>query len=413
MIVSSLPLSPCLTRLQSELEQGNMLALEYFWQEVERRGGPLIELVEHDPAQMLVSFLWRDPGDTRSVVVIGGPAYLGDDDANQMQRFLATDLWYKTYQVPADLRATYKFLVNKTLTLCQEEQDLLQYALLSDVDPLNPRKTSAPLVLPGKDRRAYVSILELPLAPTPIWTRAHAHVPRGHIKLLMLESKILKNKYHLAIYTPPGYVQVGKPYNLLFLFDSWMYMEAIPVSTIMDNLLYAGSIDPYIVVMHSHLDYVTRNRELSYSRPFTDFLAQEFVPWLHQHYHVAWEPEHNIVGGVSLGGVAAAFVGFMCPELFGNVLAQSGSFGATMATMNGEWIIEQFACSPKLPLRFSLEVGSLERTVNFDHVTANLRLRDILRARGYEVSFTEFHGGHDAICWRESFAERLLCLQKP
>lgn len=409
MTTSSRLLSPRLVRLQYELEQGHTSALPSFWQDIARQGSPLIEPIENDPAHFLVSFLWRDDGNTRSVVLVGGPAYLGTD--NQMQRLLSTDLWYKTYQAPADLRATYKFLLNEQLSTHPDEQEMMNYALCSHVDPFNPNQISAPHLLPDRLQRTSVSLLELPHAPASPWTITQPHIPHGNIKLFMLNSSILHNTYHLAIYTPPGYKPTGKPYKLLLLFDSWMYMDAIPAPTIMDNLLHARAIDPHIIVMHSHLEFAARNRELSYSRLFTDFLAHELIPWLHQRYHITSDPTQCIIGGASLGGVAATFSALTHPELFGNVLSQSGSFGATTPTLNGQWLIQQFAQHPMLPLRFSLEVGSLERIPNFDHLTANLHLRDVLLTRGYEVHFTQFHGTHDAHCWRASFADHLLHLQ--
>lgn len=41
---------------------------------------------------------------------------------------------------------------------------------------------------------------------------------------------------------------------------------------------------------------------------------------------------------------------------------------------------------------------------------AGRRLRDALRAKGYDVDYRETNGGHDYLCWREELAEGLAVL---
>jgi enterochelin esterase family protein len=388
------------------------MALERFWQEVETTGSPLIETLEGDASQRLVTFLWRDQGDTRNVVLVGGPASIGAFAENQMQRFLRTDLWYKTYQLPVDLRTTYQLSVNDPLTPCLDVQHLLKRMMFARSDPLNPQPITSPLGLPGRHQLRQVSVLELPQAPVQPWLTAQPHVPRGRVKMSLWHSQSLLTKYHIAVYTPPGYCQDGAPYSVLLLFDGWMYMNYAALPTVLDNLLYAGKIPPCVVVMHSQLDYPTRNRDLLCSRPFVDALLQEFVPWIREQYHVTAQPERSIVGGVCAGGLAAAYTALLAPELFGNVLAQSGSFWwqAQEPSIEGmeekAWLIQQFEHSPKLPLRFSLEIGTFDRYTLVDPVTANYQFRDVLLANGYDVRFAAFNGGHDFICWRGSFVDR-------
>ncbi|HVC81693.1 MAG TPA: alpha/beta hydrolase-fold protein, partial [Chloroflexota bacterium] len=60
--------------------------------------------------------------------------------------------------------------------------------------------------------------------------------------------------------------------------------------------------------------------------PIVTFLAEELLPWLRHRYQVVVDPARTIVGGSSLGGLASAYVALERPDLFGAVLAQSGSF---------------------------------------------------------------------------------------
>jgi enterochelin esterase family protein len=69
-----------------------------------------------------------------------------------------------------------------------------------------------------------------------------------------------------------------------------------------------------------------RDDELACDVPFAEFLATELVPWIYKDYAATNDPSRTIVGGSSRGGLAAAFAGFQHPEVFGNVLSQSGSY---------------------------------------------------------------------------------------
>jgi enterochelin esterase family protein len=97
------------------------------------------------------------------------------------------------------------------------------------------------------------------------------------------------------------------------------------------------------------------------------------------------------------------------------VLSQSGSFyWWAPGEDEHEWLIRQFVTSRKLPVRFYLDVGLLELGIPRRHaptaVAANRHLRDVLQAKGYEVHYEEFNGGHDHFNWRGTFADGLLAL---
>src|SRR5205085_2867818 len=149
------------------------------------------------------------------------------------------------------------------------------------------------------------------------------------------------------------------------LFDGDIYTSWVPAPTICDNLIAAGHIPPLIIVM---LDSPRREQELYCDDAFVTFLVDELAPWVRQTYRVTSDPCQTIVGGVSAGGLAAAFVGLRHPEIFGNVLSQSGAFGWSRETADATawsyeipppdaWLIQQFATAERLPLRFHLEAG--------------------------------------------------------
>ena len=73
----------------------------------------------------------------------------------------------------------------------------------------------------------------------------------------------------------------------------------------------------------------------------------------------------------------------------------------------------QFISSPRKSIRFYLDAGSAEfnATGGSDSILFCTRVfRDVLRARGYEVHYQEFVGGHDYLSWRGTLADGLIAL---
>jgi enterochelin esterase-like enzyme len=207
--------------------------------------------------------------------------------------------------------------------------------------------------------------------------------------------------------------RAAEPIDHVLLFDGQACIDLLDVPTVLDNLLAESRIPSLVVVMVDNPDRETRNRELPCHQPFADFLARELLPWARARYHVTDDPARTIVGGQSYGGLAATFAGLRYPEVFGNVLSQSGSFWwKPDGDEEHEWLTRQFVDSPALPLRFYLDVGLLENSYEEgpSQRCTNRHMRDILRAKGYPVHYVEYNGGHDYVWWRGTLADGLLAL---
>jgi enterochelin esterase family protein len=416
--------SPRLAALQQALLADDGRALEQFWHEVTARGAPLVEPMPHAEDHVLVTFLWRATPPITNVVVVGGLAGWGEFSQQQMTRLLDSDVWFRTYPARMDLRATYQLSPNDSLVDAPDVTDWAARTATWQTDPLNPHTYTFPSAdaEPTSTGRV-VSLLELPAAPPQPWITPRPGIPMGRVERHRLRSAILGNERDVWVYIPPDYTPGGQPYDLLILFDGPDYIRLIPTPTILDNLLTAGRLAPHVALLIDSLDQETRNRELPCYPPFCDFLGGELLPWAHQHYHITSDPARTIIGGSSFGGLAAAFAGLRHPELFGNVLSQSGTFwwypGFTFWSKpvdqnEGEWLARQFMAAPRLSLRFYLDVGLLERgsdLINLpDQVDATRHMRDSLQAKGYMVRYAEFYGGHEYLCWRGTLADGLLAL---
>jgi enterochelin esterase family protein len=295
-------------------------------------------------------------------------------------------------------------------------------------DPLNPKRWGVDARSVDAPEYQGTSIVEMPDAPAQPWLAEKPGVAAGQIETHQFRSALLKNEREISVYLPPGYSGTGKPYPVLVLFDGKAYLggknqiAAVPTPTILNNLISERRIPP-IVALFIGNPPGARSRELPCNSLFADFLASELLPWAHGLYNFARDPRQTVVGGSSFGGLAATCAGLRHPETFGNILSQSGSFWWTPPKSNNSsdtegdsepnWVAKQFIASPKLPLRFYLDAGSEEVDFSGNGTSILLttrNLRDVLLAKGYDVYFQEFAGGHDYLSWRGTLADGLILL---
>lgn len=403
------PLSPRLATLRDRLKSGDRKALADFWKEISERGAPIVEPATGSDREMLVTILWRATEETRNVFVFHLPPI-----DKPMARLLDTDLWYKTFRLQKGARFIYRLATN--LPDPKEWTSLARFGNAMRRDPLNPLEFAERANELNPYEVTFFSAVELPSAEPQLWSVARPKVPTGRVQRDKFNSKLLRNERPIWIYTPHSYAPNKKPYGLLVLSDGELYVNSARVATTLDNLIAAGLIPPLVAVMVNNPD---RGRELSCSSAYADFLAQEIVPWARANYHATDRPEQTIIGGVSLGGLAAACVGFKHPEVFGNVLSQSGSFWWKPDNeKDWEWLTRQFAANARLPLRFSFEAGLLENTSGAPPgqpippplLVVNRNLRDTLQSKGYSVHYTEFNGNHTLFNWRGTLASHLIAL---
>jgi len=399
------PPSPRIATLVRQLLQGDPGAAARFWQEVGRRGTPLVEGVEEGASGLVVTFLWR--GNTERAVFLLGT--IGQDA--RLTHVLGTDVWYHTYRLRPDLRFTYRLApVYGAFSLDPGTPgyDREKIQATAQADPRNPRRYPA-------QGPPLLSLVELPAAPPQPWVARRPGVPAGWVEQGSLHSARLGGARAIAVYTPAGYRGDAPPYPLLVFLDGSAYLEPLPTPAILDNLQAARALPPVVAVFVGRLEAAERDRDLACHSPFTAFLAEEVLPWVRQRYRVTTDPARTVVAGSSRGGLAAACAALAHPELFGNVLAQSGGFAWRPAGDPApEWLRRQLAGLPRLPLRFHLDVGLLETqpppSGGPSVLDANRRLRDTLRSLGYGVDYAEYAGGRSHVNWQGTLPEGLRAL---
>ena len=412
--------SPRLAALQRDLKAGNQSALETFWQEVNKSGTPLVETIKGNEKNALVTFLWRSKEPTHVVI-------LSDFGANvaslTLTRLTTTDVWYKTYRLPNDSRFLYQFSVDDPEFPFEGEAES-KYPTQSQPDPLNPRRYdyAKPMIF---------SIVELPAAPSLELSTPNPDVPRGVVRRFgeTLKSRILGNERSIFVYQPPGYSKTAAtPYPLLIFGASYINQTRLPV--ILNNLIAKRRIPPVVAVFiafpPSSAGQNLQDEEESGDKPLGDFIAKELLPWVRERVNVTNDPRRIVIGGASAGGHSAAFVALQHPEAIGNVIAQSGAFWRGIGHTAFYWAAPEHddgregfaravASSPVAAARFYLTVGRLENGTAFNDgrisaLQASRHVRDVLLAKGYNVTLRETGGGHDPYNWESALPDALVAL---
>ena len=422
--------SPIISKLDQDLIEGNRSALGEFWKKIEHTGAPIIEPFEVDENYKLVTFVVKGTKDTKNAVII--TALANQDDVltnNVCEHIENTNLFYKTFKVLNGIRTIYTISKNNNLRYNRFYDNIILNWHTCSPDPFNSKKFYQRYRREGQKIEIEYSVLEMPDTKPRKWTLKDDKVPSGKVEEIDLYSKILDMNRKIWVYTPPNFTKTGKKYHFLVIFDGKAFLEFTRPPVIFDNLIAKNKITPLVAVFIHNYSGFQRGKDLDCYPPFAEFIAKELVSWARENYYISSDPNEAILMGSSSGALAAAFIGYKYPNIFRNILSQSGFYGwfpgnlffQRMRYYYGKdfvrwwdkedeqepfWLIRQFYKREKLPLKFYVNVGNLEtRTMPSVH-----RFREVLQEKGYEHYYEEYPGGHEYIAWREHLPEGLIYL---
>ena len=353
---------------------------------------PVIDATPVSASETRITYVCPGDRDTERVVLYGGP-----DFGVVMRRLGKTNLFLGTQLVANDARFAYSFT-------------------LREVHRSGPNGEVE--IAEAVDRGPW--LLEMPDAPKQPDIVAKEGVLKGNTVQATIKSTVLSEERTVTVYTPAGY-DGTVPCNLLIIFDGVTYGgrpggedSSIPAPVILDNLIATKRIGPTVAVLIWTMG--KRNRDLTGSKPFADFIAGEVVPWARAHYTILTGAGSVVVAGSSLGGFAASWCAFHHAEAIGNVLSQSGAYWVTSDWQNVRppypretgMLIEMFKREKQLPIRFYISIGRYD--LGAAMLGSNRELRDVLQTKGYDVDYRELDGGHDYEQWRGTLSDGLVSL---
>lgn len=265
----------------------------------------------------------------------------------------------------------------------------------AQADPLNPNTFGEQKT----DRWNRFSLLDLSPARYCSVQATAKPLVHGTLSRQSFSSHILGNARDVMIYQPRG----AQPARwTLILFDGQVYQDEYHFANVLDGLIARHHLPPINVVFIDSLDHARRGNELPPNPDFADFMAHELLPWL-RGKGIGMQRQKTVLAGSSYGGIASSWVALRYPRLFGNVLSLSGSYWWAPEGDAPGWLTRQYQQSPPYPVRFWLQAGKFETAGPGGGIYRTTQdFEQVLRNKGYRVSFHPSSSGHDYAAWCEA-----------
>jgi enterochelin esterase family protein len=290
----------------------------------------------------------------------------------KLQAATAKSVWYCTLSLPRDAYIEYALYDTVTQKKC--------------LDPLNKRTVNNGV----GGRNNYFYMPENMSSPFAI---RRADIPTGKLSSHSVETKWLRDDYErdIYLYHPP----VKEPVPLLIVYDGQDYLHRAKLTTVVDNLIADKRIRPIAMAFLPSAGR-WRNVEYACSDATLLWLDQVILPLAKKKLHLLDIEKHPGAYGVlgaSLGGTMALYTGLRMPDVFGNVLSQSGAF--TIETRDFAPVdLVQYGHADDI--RIWMDVGQLDALLE-DNQTMHTMLQD----KEYNVTYREFVAGHNFTAWRD------------
>lgn len=391
-------ISPFISKLLKLKNQDLQQEIKNLWLIVEKDNFPLIESDSLDSDYKYLTLIYQENSENIEVSFEVKGIYneyrLGDMKLRRMQN---SDLYYRCYKIPNDICFAYRYIVKDTISGKE----------IKTIDKFN-----SDLIPRGQIYNISYSVIDLRSNEID-WNKKKYDDLNSKIDTIKYTDGVVKKNRNIYIYLPPNYDKNRKkPYPIIYLFDAFLYLNRIEVPIILDNLITEKKIEPMIAVF-----FGTYRKSRGIILPLNFEFKKEFVtkvvPLIQEKYNTSLDPNENIIGGMSYGGLAASFIGFYHSDVFGRVLGQSSSFWRDIELtdnedewMRNDWLIKKYITSNKKELKFYLDWGLQENWV----LGSNRRMVKVLNKKEYEVKFTEFNGWHDWSNSRKNFADGLMYL---
>jgi enterochelin esterase-like enzyme len=326
--------------------------------------------------------------------------YRGDADAVRLRHFAfglphsqplhrveGTALWWLRLSLPAGSRIEYKFEI--------DHGGHTRWIL----DPLNPRRAEDPF---GAN-----SVCSAFGYSRPEFTLPNPQSRQGTLDEIQLASTAFGEPRTVRVYLPARFRR-RRQYPLLVVHDGDDFLRFADLSAVLDNLVHRLEVEPMVVAMTQSPD---RLREYAGDARHGEFIARELVGALERKLPLRSTPTSRALMGASFGAVATLHTAWTHPNVFGNLILQSGSFAFSDVGQHerGEAFdpvvrfMNTWRDQPgNLAERLYVSCGIYESLI-----WENRALVAFLQDKGPDIRYREVRDGHNWENWRDRMQDAL------
>lgn len=245
-------------------------------------------------------------------------------------------------------------------------------------------------------------------------------------------SRFSKGSREIVVYLPPDYdISPQRRYPVLYLQDGQNLFDPATaflgndwgLNKLADELIQTGQIEPLIIAgvynsgrkrMSEYAPVRDRAGRGGGGRNYGRFLIEDVKPFIDSQYRTLPECTSTALGGSSLGGLVALYLGLKFPDVFCKLIVMSPSvWWADQA------ILRQIRASRLKPnQKIWLDTGTMEGQNPLAVVDDAIRLRNALLKKGWQLGkdliFVQDEGaGHDEKAWGRRMRAALQFLFPP
>ncbi|MFH7766172.1 alpha/beta hydrolase-fold protein [Acinetobacter sp. BSP-28] len=413
-----IPQSNLLKKIQGQLKnqpKEKEQLLNSFWKDVAQHGTPYIEKLDAERSRMI--FLWR--GAAHNSPLIGGPS----NDHAWLTRLPNSDIWFKEAIVQDSFIGSYSFGVDLPMIddylshYCPQLNPKLKESRsqrravlqVQKLDPYNPNRFFADLTQNQFRNENTVALAQAPQYINPKLFPNHA---QPKLETFTLNSQILKNQRKIQVYQSRR-IDSKQAYITAIFFDGEQYAQLLNVPKALDILVEQGKLPPIQAIFVSPPNEQLRPNELTPNPEFSAFFQDELLPWIDAHVPHSRDRQKTVLLGSSLGGLSSAYLALQNPQQISHVVPLSGSFWWAPKTedqVNGmSQLIAKTTNQPEQ--HWYISANSYESSRNNNDLsileTSPIVAQD-LKAKGHDVSYKIYVGGHSYAIWQVILQDALL-----
>jgi enterochelin esterase family protein len=311
-------------------------------------------------------------------VFVAGDPNGWEPGKDEMKRLPGTDLFSLSWNLDPAARIEYKLVVDSAWLL----------------DPLNTFRAAGGF---GENSEVRMPRYRFPGETLP------RGVPHGNIDTASFTGTVSGRRTAFYVYLPPGYRTGTGRYPVLYVTDGGEFLSRASMNVVLDNLIAQGEIVPLIAVfLEPRTDPAdprtdTRMSDYALNDGFIDALSGELRPYLMRRYRMLDGHRNTAIMGASMGGLIATYAAFTHPEIFGLCAAQSPSY-----QWKNDTLITMIRSGPVKDFRMYLCTGTIRDAERRARV-----VRDIMREKGYAITYAEYPESHNWLNWRGRLGELL------